>query len=136
MKEKEEKGHELENNVYFWQKLDTLILSGKLECVRKAGDASVDCPQLTYPVDFMVLKDAISAKDTPLYCFLGSEKTLSASAILVQADILSREVLTKVLVGCTQEECTLILKFINAMEFQKAILVRRGSQTPSWARGD
>ena len=136
MKEKEERANELENNAYFWQKLDTLILSGKLECIRKAGDASVDCPQLTYPVDFMVLKDVISAKDTPLYCFLGSKKTLSASAILVQADILSREVLTKVLVGCTPEECNLILKFINAMEFQKAILVRRGSQTPSWARGD
>lgn len=136
MTKKPEKGQELENNVYFWQKLDTLLLSGKLECIRKAGDPSVDCPQLAYPVDFMALKDVISAKDVPLYCFVGSEKTLSASAILVQADILSREVLTKVLVGCTQEECTLILKFINAMEFQKAILIRRGVQTPSWARGE
>ncbi len=135
MKEKE-RINELENNVYFWQKLDTLLLSGKLERIRKAGDSSIDCPQLSYPVDFMVLKDAISAKDTPLYCFLGSEKTLNATAILVQADILSREVLTKVLIGCTEEECTLILKFINAMEFQKAILIHRGSQTPSWARGD
>lgn len=135
MKEKERE-NELENNSYFWQKLDTLLLSGKLECVSKAGEFSADYPQLTYPVDFMALKDSTSASDKPLYCFRGSMPEISANAILVQADILSREVLPKILIGCTSQECELILKFINATEFQKAILIHRGSQTPSWARGE
>lgn len=130
MKEKE---RELENNIYFWQKLDTLLLSGKLEMVAKAGQASIDYPQLSYPVDFMRLSETVSAQGVPLYCFRGSQKSLSATALIVQADILSREVLTKVLVGCTEKECGWILKFINATEFQKAILVRRGLEVPDWA---
>lgn len=130
------KENELENNSYFWQKLDTLLLSGTLECVRKAGESSVDYPQLTYPVDFMMIKDSTSTYGKPLYCFRGSDPVVKATAILVQADILSREVLPKILIGCTQNECQLILKFINATEFQKSIMVHRGSQTPSWARGD
>ncbi len=132
-----EKVSELENNVFFWQKLDTLILSGQLELIRKKGQASVDYPGLVYPVDFACLKDAVSAAGgTPLYCFRGSMASPSATAVIVQADILSREVLTKILIGCTKEECSLLLKFINATEFQKAILVRRGSEIPAWASGD
>lgn len=134
MKERE---RELENNVFFWQKLDTLILSGKLELIRKAGQASVDYPQLKYPVDFMSLAETTSsATQTPLYCFRGSKPAASATAVVVQADILSREVLTKILIGCTAEECALILKFINATEFQKAILIRRGKEAPGWASPD
>ncbi len=130
------KEKELENNVFFWQKLDTLILSSQIEIIRKKGEPSVDYPGLIYPVDFGCVKDTISAPGTPFYCFKGSLNSLSATALIVQADILSREVFTKVLIGCTEEECRLILKFINATEFQKAILVRRGTEVPSWASND
>lgn len=129
MKEKE---RELENNIFFWQKLDTLIFSGKLQVVREKGQASADYPRLRYPVDFCKITDAISAAGMPLYCFRGSLPKAAASAVIVQADILSREVLTKVLVGCTDEECEMILKFINAAEFQKAILIHRGLEFPAW----
>lgn len=130
------KENELENNVYFWQKLDTLILSGKWEVNRKQGEAALDYPGLVYPFDFGTIKDTISAPSTPLYCFHGSLKNMQATAIVIQADILSREVITKVLIGCTPEECNIILKFINATEFQKAIMVRRSSTVPQWADTD
>ncbi|MGM9960557.1 MAG: Inorganic pyrophosphatase [Allobaculum sp.] len=130
------KENELENNVYFWQKLDMLILSGKLEIIRAKGQPSLDYPGLIYPIDFGTIKDAISAPSTPLYCFRGSLKNLQATAIVIQADILAREVITKVLIGCTPEECETILKFISATEFQKAIMVRRSSTVPTWADTD
>lgn len=129
-----EKVNELENSMYFWQKLDTLIVSGKMEIIGRAGQPSKDYPRLRYPVDFCRISEGPSSM--PLYCFRGSLKSGSATAVIVQADILCREVLTKALVGCTEQECALILKFINAAEFQKAILVRRGDEVPAWSASE
>ncbi len=127
---------ELENNVFFWQKLDTLVLSGNMEMVRPAGSPSVDYPRLVYPADFLKITDAISSTGVPLYAFRGSKKTLTVDAVIVQADILAREVLAKVLISCTDKEIEHIIKFINGAEFQKGILVRRGSSVPNWADTD
>ena len=38
--------------------------------------------------------------------------------------------------GCTEEETMRILEFLDQTEFQKAILVRRGNETPSWSNND
>ena len=40
------------------------------------------------------------------------------------------------LVGCSEEEINKILQFLNQTEFQKAILIRRGDDIPSWASSD
>lgn len=41
---------ELENNIYFWQKLDTLMLSGKLVIDRPKNSAHPDYPNMIYPL--------------------------------------------------------------------------------------
>ncbi len=132
MKEKE---RELENNIYFWQKLDTLVVSGNLVITSKKGTASPEYPQLVYPVDGATISDPLNASSV-IHGFRGSLKTLQVSSLVVQADILNRTVQTRILIGCTEEESIQILKFINATEFQKAILVRRGTETPAWANSD
>lgn len=132
MKEKE---RELENNIYFWQKLDTLVVSGNLVITSKKGTASPEYPQLVYPVDGATISDPLNASSV-IHGFRGSLKTLQVSSLVVQADILNRTVQTRILIGCTEEESIQILKFINATEFQKAILVRRGIEVPSWASND
>ncbi|UNT95248.1 Inorganic pyrophosphatase [Allobaculum mucilyticum] len=131
-----EQTSELENNIFFWQKLDTLILSGNVEAISKAGTPSPDYPKLVYPVDFGKVSDVLSNSGAPFYCFIGSLKDRRATAVIVQADILEREVFVKALIGCTEDEIRRIIKFINAAEFQKAILVRRGSDVPGWAHSD
>ncbi|UNT93374.1 Inorganic pyrophosphatase [Allobaculum sp. Allo2] len=107
-----------------------------METIRQAGSPSVDYPRLSYPVDYVRITDAISANGVPLLGFKGEGKGLSVTAIIVQADILERELLTKVLIGCDEEETERIVKFINAAEFQKAILVRRSNTVPTWAQAE
>lgn len=126
----------LENNIFFWQKLDTLILSGSRERLAEAGEPSPDYPRLVYPTEYAKIGEVSENGGTPLYCFIGSQKEKRASALIVQADILERELLVKVLIGCTEDEIERIIKFINAAEFQKAILIRRGSDVPQWAESD
>lgn len=126
----------LENNIFFWQKLDTLILSSGMQRLASAGEPSPEYPRLVYPCDYVKIGEVSENGGTPLYCFIGSQKERQATALIVQADILERELLVKVLIGCSEEEIEKIIKFINAAEFQKAILVRRGSDVPQWAASE
>ena len=127
---------QLENNVYFWQKLDTLLLSSTCTIDRPKGTRHAKFPNLVYPVDYGILKDTLASDGTPINVYKGSRKTFQVEAITVSADILKKDCVVKLLVGCTEEEVDDILHFLNQSEFQKAILVRRGTQTPSWASND
>lgn len=130
MKEKE---RELENNIYFWQKLDTLIMSSQLILDKPKGTVHHQYANLIYPVDYGYLQDTFSVDTAPIYAYKGTLPTDEANAIIVSADILKKDCVAKILIGCTDAEIYTILKFINSTEFQKAILVRRGSETPAWA---
>lgn len=127
---------QLENNVYFWQKLDTLLLSSSCTIDRPKGAKHPKYPNMIYPVDYGFLADTIASDETPINVFKGSRKTFQVEAIAVSADILKKDCVVKLLVGCTEEEIADILHFLNQTEFQKAILVRRGTQSPSWASND
>ena len=110
---------QLENNAYFWQKLDTLLLSSSCTIDRPKGSTHYKFTNLVYPVDYGFLSD-----------------TFGSDAIAITADILKKDCIVKLLIGCTEEETMRILEFLDQTEFQKAILVRRGNDTPSWSNND
>lgn len=127
---------ELENNAYFWQKLDTLVLSSSCTIDRPKGTTHFKYLNLVYPVDYGFLTDTTGSDQEPIDMFKGSISTSSVDAIAVSADILKKDCEVKLLVGCTEEETMDILKFLNQTQFQKAILIRRGNETPLWANND
>lgn len=125
-----------ENNAFFWQKLDTLYLSNKLVIDRPKHTSHYKYSNLIYPVDYGYLNDTAASDQAPLDVFKGSIKTTKVGAIVVTADILKKDCEAKLIVGCTEEEIHEILVFLNQTEFQKAILLRRGDETPEWASVD
>lgn len=127
---------QLENNAYFWQKLDTLLLSSSCTIDCPKGSAHLKFTNLIYPVDYGFLSDTLGSDQQPIDIFKGSIQTNSVDAIAISADILKKDCIVKLLVGCTEEETLRILEFLNQTEFQKAILVRRGNETPSWSNND
>ncbi len=128
--------NELENNIYFWQKLDTLLLSGKLVIDRPKDSAHPDYPNMIYPVDYGYLKDTLSSDQEPIDAFRGSKRTNQVTQIAVAADILKKDCEVKLLIGCTEEETIEVMKMLNGTEFRKAILVRRGTNSPFWAESE
>ncbi|WP_420537277.1 inorganic diphosphatase [Ileibacterium valens] len=127
---------ELENNIYFWQKLDTLMLSGKLVIDRPKNSAHPDYPNMIYPVDYGYLKDTLSSDQEPIDAFKGTIRTNQVTQIAVAADILKKDCEVKLLIGCTEEETLDVMKMLNGTEFRKAILIRRGNSAPSYAESD
>lgn len=122
---------ELLNNGYFWQKIDSLLLSTNVIISQEKGSSHPKYLNMVYPVKYGYLEDTDSIK-----IFRGSLKKSTADAIMVVGDILKRDLEVKLLWGCTPEEEIEILRFINQTDYQKGILVRRGSDLPEWAITD
>ena len=127
---------EIENNVFFWQKLDTLLLSSEIVIERPKNSAHPEYPNLIYPLDYGYFADTISGDGACTDVFRGSKKTKHINAIIIAVDILKKDIEAKVLLGCTSEEEMIVLQFLNQTDFQKTVLIRRGEQIPTWAASD
>lgn len=127
---------QLENNAFFWQKMDTLLLSSDCRIDQPKGSAHPKYPNLIYPVNYGYLFDTMGTDANPIHIYKGSVPCQNVGAIAISADILKKDLEVKLLVGCSEEEINKILQFLNQTEFQKAILIRRGDDIPSWASSD
>ena len=126
----------LENNAFFWQKLDTLFFSSKLVVDRPRYTVHYKYSNLVYPVDYGYLSDTTGSDQAPIDVFKGSQKTNQVGAIVVSADKIKKDCEVKLLIGCSEEEEHEVLEFLNQTEFQKAILIHRGNEVPEWAQND
>ena len=122
-----------ENNAFFWQKLDTLYLSSKLVIDRPKNTCHYKYSNLIYPVDYGYLSDSLNTEVAPIDVFKGSERSSKVGSIIVTVDILKKDCKAKLLVGCNEEEVNKILVFLNQTEYQKCVLLKRGSEMPEWA---
>ena len=119
------------NNGYFWQKIDSLVLSTNVIISQPKGSHHPKYLNRIYPLDYGYLNDTDSIK-----VFKGSKKTSKVDAIMIVGDILKRDLEVKLLMGCDEVEEKEILLFINQTDYQKGILVRRGNVIPDWALTD
>ena len=123
---------EFENNAFFWQKLDTILFGSSFKLTQNIGDVHPSYHSLIYPVSYGYLEDTTSASQG-IHAFRGSVKGEGIRAIIIVTDILNKEVEVKLLIDCSNEDEERILLFLNQTDFQKTIIVRRGSSIPSWS---
>lgn len=119
------------NNGYFWQKIDSLVLSTNIVISQPKESHHPEYLNMVYPVDYGYLTDTDAIK-----VFKGSLKSTKVESIMIVGDILKRDLEVKLLMGCNEEEEKKILHFINQTDYQKGILVRRGNELPEWAITD
>ncbi len=125
-----------QNNAYFWQKVDTLFLSSGFRQTRKKGDVHPVFKNLIYPTDYGHIRDTKSVSGEGVSVYAGSGDRNKITALVVAADILSKELDVKVLVGCTEEQVEEVLRFLNQTDYQKTVLIRRGKVIPGWGESE
>jgi inorganic pyrophosphatase len=123
---------QLENNAFFWQKLDTLYFSSSIIITQPAGSAHPTYGNLIYPVNYGYLSDTLSQDETGISIYKGSLSANQVNTVIIASDILKKDIEVKLLVGCSLTEEEAILRFTNQTDFQKTILIRRGMEVPSW----
>lgn len=127
---------EIENNALFWQKVDTLVLSSTVKIEYPKGSKHKQYPNLIYPVDYCTLSDTTDPMGDQIHLYKGTNKTKRVDALVISVDILKKDCVVKLLMGCDEAETLAIMQFLNQTDFQKAVLIRRGSEIPNWASTD
>jgi inorganic pyrophosphatase len=113
----------LEEN--FWAYLDALLQSAELVVDRPKNSAHPRYPSVVYPLDYGYLKGTISGDGGGLDFWRGSLSEGALDGVVCTVDLLKKDVEVKLLLGCTEEEKTIICNFHNDSSSMAAILIRR-----------
>ena len=114
-----------ENNIDFWEAIDTLVSSADIVIDRPKGSTHPRFSEVIYEVDYGYLENTVSMDGGGLDVWRGTLPENSVNAIICTVDLMKRDSEMKLLVGCTEEEIKLIYDFHNDSEYMKGILIRR-----------
>ena len=108
----------------FWEAVDQLVSQSEIVIDRPKGSAHPRYPDYLYPLDYGYLKDTASMDGSGIDVWVGSGKK-TVDAMVCTVDLLKKDSEMKILIGCTEEEKTLVLETHNESEYMKGILIRR-----------
>ena len=114
-----------ENNIDFWEAIDTLVSSADIVIDRPKGSTHPRFSEVIYEVDYGYLENTVSMDGGGIDVWRGTLPENSVNAIICTVDLMKRDSEMKLLVGCTEEEIKLIYDFHNDSEYMKGILIRR-----------
>ena len=122
---------EFENNAYFWQKIDAAYISGDYKKLYTKGSKHPQYPSLIFPVDYGHITTNDDEKSS-MKAFKG-EADQTVHSVVVCANLLEKDLSAILLIGLDDKQEEEVLRFLNSTDFQKAVIIRRGKDIPSWA---
>lgn len=111
-------------NVEFWLALDKLISESEIIIDRPKGTKHPRY-DFIYEVDYGYLKYTTAMDGGGIDVWRGTCKAQSCNAIICTIDLLKKDSEIKILIGCTEDEEDIIMRFHNESEYMKGILLRR-----------
>ncbi len=108
----------------FWNALDDLVDNSEIVIDRPRGTAHPKYPDFIYRVDYGYLKGTSSMDGSGIDVWVGSGEK-KVDAIMCIVDLKKRDSEIKILIGCTEEEKTIVYETHNKTQYMKGILIRR-----------
>ena len=108
----------------FWTALDELVNNSEIVIDRPKGTAHPKFPNFIYRVDYGYLRNTSSMDGAGIDVWVGSgEKKIDAIMCIV--DSMKRDSEIKILIGCTEEEKSIVYETHNETQYMKGVLIRR-----------
>ena len=111
-------------NEDFWHSLDELVNNSEIIIDRPKGTTHPKYPNFVYKVDYGYLKGTSSMDGAGIDVWVGSGEN-KVDAIICIVDLMKKDSEIKILIGCTEEEKTIIYKTHNDTQYMKGVLIRR-----------
>jgi len=108
----------------FWQKLEHLLVTSNIILDRPKGSKHPHFPEVVYPLDYGYLENTSAADGGGIDIWRGSLPESVLDAIICTVDVRKRDTEIKLLLGCTDAEKELALKFHNN-PFMAGMLISR-----------
>lgn len=109
----------------FWNALDELVRNSEIVIDRPKGTLHPKYPNLVYKVDYGYLKNTTSMDGNGIDVWVGTDIAKKIDAIMCIVDLMKKDSEIKILIGCTEEEKTIVYNTHNDTKFMKGIMVRR-----------
>ena len=113
-----------EYNEDFWNALDELVNSSEIVIDRPKGSAHPRFPDFIYRVDYGYLKDTSSMDGAGIDVWVGSGDK-KVDAVMCIVDLMKKDSEIKILIGCNEEEKTVVYQTHNETKYMKGIMIRR-----------
>lgn len=111
-------------NAEFWDALDELVNNSEIVIDRPKGTSHPKYPDFIYRLDYGYLKDTTSMDGTGIDVWVGSGKR-KIDAVMCIVDLMKKDSEIKILIGCTEEEKSIVYETHNETQFMKGVLIRR-----------
>lgn len=108
----------------FWSRLDELIESSEIVLDRPKGSRHPRYTDFTYPLDYGYLAGTTTIDGNEIDIWQGTAEHRQLTAIACTVDMEKRDAEIKLIIGCTEEEISIIEDFHNG-PYQSAIIIRR-----------
>jgi inorganic pyrophosphatase len=111
----------------FWSTIEQLIATSKIVIDRPRGTAHPHFSDLVYPLDYGYLKNTISGDGSSIDFWLGASGIFKLSGLLLTVDAFKRDAEIKLLLGCTQAEILMLIKWSNTGQMRAIYLTRNSN---------
>ena len=102
----------------FWREMADLVASRPIVIDRPQGKAHPRYPDLIYPFDYGYVNGTFAADGDGIDVWIGSQEERALTGILCTYDTLERDAEIKLLLGCSEADVEIIVKFIpNFMRY-------------------
>lgn len=104
--------------------IDKLVSESKVIIDRPKGSIHPRC-DFSYPLDYGYLENTSSMDGSRIDVWRGSNNAYLCDAIICTVDLLKKDSEIKLLLGCTEKEKEIVLRFHNDSEYMKGVMMRR-----------
>ena len=108
----------------FWNTLDRLVAGARIVIDRPKGSTHPRYPSIIYPVNYGYLEGTTTVDGGGIDIWVGSTGADRPDAIVCTLDLLKRDAEIKILLGCTEDEKTAIMRAHNS-DAMRGLLIRR-----------
>jgi len=111
----------------FWSALDKLVSESTIAIDRSKG---VKHPRFDfiYPLDYGYLENTSSMDGSGIDIWHGSLSTDFCDALICTVDLMKNDSEIKLLLGCTEEEKEIVMRFHNDSQYMKGVMIRRNEK--------
>lgn len=114
----------IKSDIDFWSAIDKLISESKVIIDRPKGTKHPRF-DFSYPLDYGYLDNTSSMDGGGIDVWRGSRNTGLCDAVICTVDLLKKDSEIKLLLGCTEEEKEIAMRFHNDFEYMKGVMIRR-----------
>lgn len=109
----------------FWSVLDRLVAESEVVVDRPRGSTHPRFPDYVYPLDYGYLKGTSSMDGDGIDVWIGSQEPKTIVGVICTVDLLKKDSEIKILLGCTEEEISIVERDHNDSDMMKGLLIRR-----------